>query len=270
LRGNGVKIGVIGTGIDLTHPDFASRSIQAISLVGQDLADCQPHETGVVWLLTRIAPLAEIMLIKDREREIGSISAIITACETLRAWNVDLVNLSMAGDPTNGTDPLCREVNYLTAHGITVVIAAGNGGPRARSIGSPGAAENAITVGKVDGQDRVTRDSARGPTLDGRRKPDCVAPGRDIIAAVPVNFKGGRNQYGVYNCTSFAAPHVTGTLALLKQAFPNASPAQLKQAVLESCDPATVPLSFRHLEYATGAGRVNGLRAYGCLKNGDR
>jgi subtilisin family serine protease len=271
LSGSGVKIGVVGTGIDLSHPDFAGYRIHASSLVGGDLTDYQPHETGVVWLITRIAPAAEIFLVKDRRKGVSSISTVITAMERLRNLHVDFVNLSMAGEPSNGSDPLCREVNFLTYHGITVVAAAGNGGPRARSIGQPGTAETAITVGKVNDHDAVTRDSARGPTLDGRLKPDCVAPGHRIITAIPANFSRGQSQYGYFDCTSFATPHVTGTLALLKQAFPSVSPAQLKLAILESCDPVTVPLSFRHLQYATGAGRINGLQAYEWLrKNGGR
>jgi len=262
LRGDGVKIGVIGTGIDLQHPDFVGRSIDAVSLVGSDLADYVPHETGIVWLLTRIAPRAQILLVKDRTSEIGHLSTLITACQQLLAMNVDLVNLSMAGDVSYGIDPLSREVNYLTARGVTVVAAAGNFGPRPRTIGTPGIAETAITVGKVDGRDRVARTSSRGPTRDGRQKPDCVAPGHSIIAAVPRSYG---SRYGVYSCTSFATPHVTGTLALLKQACPPASTEELKRAILESCDPATVPFDVHKHEYATGHGRLNASRAYEVL-----
>ena len=262
LRGDGVKIGVIGTGIDLQHPDFVGRSIDAVSLIGSDLADYVPHETGIVWLLTRIAPRAQILLVKDRTSEIGHLSTLITACQQLLAMKVDLVNLSMAGRVSYGIDPLSREVNYLTANGIMVVAAAGNFGPRPRTIGTPGIAETALTVGKVDKHDSVARSSSRGPTLDGHPKPDCVAPGHGITAAVPTSYQ---SRYGVYSCTSFATPHVTGALALLKQAYPPATPAALKQAILGSCDPATVPLDFHEHSYATGAGRVNASRAYEVL-----
>ena len=262
LRGDGVKIGVIGTGIDLQHPDFAGCPIDVVSLAGEDIADYVPHETGVVWLLTRIAPHAEIFLVKDRIGKEGSLSTLITACQQLLAAHVDLVNLSMSGSVSYGIDPLSREVNYLTAHGILVVAAAGNFGPRPGTIGTPGIAETALTVGKVDGHDSVSRSSSRGPTLDGRMKPDCVAPGHGITAAVPTSY---RCRYGVYSCTSFSTPHVTGILALLKQAYPNAAADVLKQAILESCDPATVPFDFHNHSYSTGAGRVNASRAYEVL-----
>jgi subtilisin family serine protease len=262
LRGDGVKIGVIGTGIDLLHPDFEGRPINAASLVPGDVQDYVPHETGIVWVLTRIAPNAEIFLVKDRIGEIGSLSTLITACQQLLAMNVDIVNLSMAGDVSYGIDPLSREVNYLTAHNVVVVCAAGNFGPRPRTIGTPGIAETAITVGKVDEHDRVARNSSRGPTRDGRMKPDCVAPGHSIIAAVPRSYG---SRYGVYSCTSFATPHVTGALALLKQAYPPASTEELKRAILESCDPASVPFDVHKHEYSTGAGRLNASRAYEVL-----
>ena len=168
----------------------------------------------------------------------------------------------MSGPASDDVDPLSREVNYLTAHGVTVVAAAGNFGPGARTVGSPGVAEGAITVGKVDDNDNLARKSSRGPTLDGRIKPDCMAPGTKITAAVPASF---RSRYGVYSCTSFAAPHVTGALALLKQAFPTATPAQLKQTLLESCDPVNVPFSFHDQSCAIGAGRINASRAYEAL-----
>ena len=264
LRGNGVKIGIIGTGIDRNHPDFRGCSIEAHSLIDDDASDHVPHETGVVWLLTRIAPHANIFLVKDRDSEVGSLTTLIAACQQLLAAKVDLVNLSMSGEVDYGIDPLSREVNYLSAHGILVVAAAGNFGPRPYTIGTPGIAETALTVGKVDGRDNVARSSSRGPTLDGSLKPDCVAPGREITAAVPLSFG---SRYGVYSCTSFATPHVTGILALLKQAYPNATADMLKQAILKSCDPATVPFDIHNHQYSTGAGRVNASRAWEVLRN---
>src|SRR5271157_1988383 len=268
LRGDGVKIGVIGTGIDLRHPDFAGCSITAVSLVGEDVGDYVPHETGIVWLLTRIAPHAEILLLKDRTGEVGShLSTLITGCQQLLAAQVDLINLSLSGQVSYGVDPLSREVDYLSAHGILVVTAAGNFGPRPETVGTPGIAETALTVGKVNDHDVVSRASSRGPTLDGRMKPDCVAPGHGITAAVPLSY-GCR--YGRYSCTSFATPHVTGILALLMQAFPNASADVLKRAILESCDPATVSFDFHDHSHAIGAGRVNALRAFEWMKNGKK
>jgi subtilisin family serine protease len=285
LRGEHVKVGVVGTGVDLSHPDFAHNSISALSLIGVP-NDAVGHETGIIWLITRIAPKATVIVVKDRIGPYGFMNSVIDACEKLRELGAQIINLSVATDlPTDGTDPLSREVNYLVEQGIVVVAAAGNRGPAWQTIGAPGSAEFALTVGKVDNRDLVAGDSSRGPTLDGRIKPDCVAPGVQIKAAIPISF--GKGMYGYFNCTSYATPHVTGLLALLKEAHPAVSPAALKQAILGSCDsvelrsPASsllrnvgnrisVALSeTRDPRWIRGAGRVNGFRSYEWLrKNG--
>jgi serine protease AprX len=264
LQGNGVRVGVVGTGVDLNHPDFADAKIRALSLVGGDVEDRTQHDTGVVWVIHRIAPAAEITVIKAQQNENGSIYDMIESCEKLREFHVDIVNLSMATTwASDGTDPLSREADYLAQQGIVVVAAAGNGGPKKSTIGAPGVAKLAITVGKVNSRNYVTRDSSRGPTTDGRLKPDLVAPGEDIVAAVPLATKV---RYGIYTCTSFSTPHVTGVLALLKQAFPHATPALLKQALLQSCDPGMTAFSL-HLEpHVCGAGLLNAEKAYDWLK----
>ena len=242
LRGNGVRVGVVGTGVDLRHPDFAGARIQAFSIIGGDTEDHTEHDTGVVWVIHRIAPAAEITLIKAQQNENGSLFHVIESLEKLRELHMDLINLSMCTKwPSDGTDPLSREANYLVQQGIVMVAAAGNWGPRKGTIGAPGAAEYAITVGKVDERNFVTRDSSRGPTIDGRMKPDLVAPGKDVVAAVPL---ASGTRLGIYNCTSFSTPHVTGVLALLKGAFPVASPKLLKDALRETCDPILAPFPF--------------------------
>ena len=66
LTGERIRVGVVGTGIDLTHPDFRNNSINAFGLLGSDVSDLAGHETGIVWLITRIAPRADVILAKDR------------------------------------------------------------------------------------------------------------------------------------------------------------------------------------------------------------
>jgi subtilisin family serine protease len=282
LRGEHVKVGVVGTGVDLSHPDFARNSVIALSLIGAP-NDFVGHETGIIWLITRIAPKATVIVVKDRIGSYGFMNSVIDACEKLRELGAQIINLSVATDlPTDGTDPLSREVNYLVEQGIVVVAAAGNRGPSWQTIGAPGSAKFALTVGKVDNKDLVTVDSSRGPTLDGRIKPDCVAPGVQIRAAVPICF--GKGLYSYFNCTSYATPHVSGILALLKEAHPTVSPAALKQAILESCDPVELRSAASSLlrnvgnrigaalseahdpRLIRGAGRVNGFHTHEWLK----
>jgi len=288
FTGEHVRVGIVGTGIDLSHPDFANCTINAFSLVGSDISDSVGHETGIVWLITRIAPRADIVVVKDRLGAYGYMHSVIDACERLRELGIHILNLSIATDfPTDGTDPVSCEVNYLVENGIAVVTAAGNKGPSFQTIGSPGAAESGITVGKTNERDQVSWDSSRGPTLDGRLKPDLVAPGARILAASPLSMPKG--AYHTFDCTSYAVPHVTGTLALLKQAYPTLAAADMKRALVAGCEPARSSFLSRTAGHGTlrrrlatglkvalanradprwncGAGRLNASRSYEWLK----
>jgi len=123
-----------------------------------------------------------------------------------------------------GATPVCEECARLTGAGIVVVAAAGNRGYRTDdvdgfgnyndiSITDPGNAEDAITVGSTHRQMPhkygVSYFSSRGPTGDGRRKPDLLAPGEKIVSTIP------GNKTAVLDGTSMAAPHVSGAAALL-------------------------------------------------------
>jgi hypothetical protein len=142
------------------------------------------------------------------------------------------VNMSLAipHDKANyacGRTPVCDECERVIGTGVVVVAAAGNKGYiyyatptggaaegyAAISIQDPGNAENVITVGATHRYQPhtygVSYFSSRGPTGDGRRKPDLVAPGEKILAPIPGN--GSKTKDG----TSMAAPHVSGAVALL-------------------------------------------------------
>jgi subtilisin family serine protease len=103
----------------------------------------------------------------------------------------------------------------LRAAGIFFVAAAGNTGPACSSVDDPPAPyADVFTVGAVDRQRVVTDFSSRGPTADGRAKPDLVAPGAEVLSALP------DSTYGTFDGTSMAAPHVAGVVALMWSANP--------------------------------------------------
>jgi subtilisin family serine protease len=123
-----------------------------------------------------------------------------------------------------GHTPVCDEANRMVANGISVVAAAGNSGMgdagvgaandyRAISITDPGNAEDVITVGSthynMPHRYGVSYFSSRGPTGDGRMKPDLVAPGEQILSTIP------NEDATLLDGTSMAAPHVSGAAALL-------------------------------------------------------
>ncbi|HEX5741015.1 MAG TPA: S8 family serine peptidase, partial [Pilimelia sp.] len=112
-------------------------------------------------------------------------------------------------------DTLRPATAALAAAGIFVVAAAGNSGPGCGTVTDPPAPyADVFTVGAVDRHGAVGSFSSRGPAADGTSKPDVVAPGEDVLSAMP----GG--GYEILDGTSMAAPHVAGVVALLWSARP--------------------------------------------------
>jgi serine protease AprX len=174
-------------------------------------------------------------------------------------YRLRVINLSL-GHPIaepSATDPLCRAVARAVTAGLSVVVSAGNNGrtasgaPVLGGITSPGNSPLAITVGAVDtrgtvdrGDDRVAPYSSRGPTkYDFGVKPDVVAPGTSLVSLESqsswllghyptLHVAGsGRNAYYKMSGTSMAAAVVSGGVALLLDARPDFTPAQVKIAL---------------------------------------
>jgi serine protease AprX len=176
-----------------------------------------------------------------------------------RRYRLRVINLSL-GHPVaepSATDPLCRAVARAVNAGLAVVVSAGNygrtatGAPILGGITSPGNSPFAITVGAVDtrgtldrGDDRIAPYSSRGPTrYDFAVKPDVVAPGSSLVSLeapgswLLSNYPAfhvagtGRNAYYRLSGTSMSAAVVSGGVALLLDARPQLTPAQVKVAL---------------------------------------
>lgn len=167
-----------------------------------------------------------------------------------------------------GRTPICEECTRLVGDGVVVVAAAGNQGfeeysgtnnlfgtYRGISITDPGNAEAVITVGATHRSHPhaygVSYFSSRGPTGDGRRKPDLVAPGEKITAPIP-NSRSRR-----MDGTSMAAPHVSGAAALLMARYREliGRPTMIKQVLCKSATDLGREPDFQ------GAGMLDVLRA---------
>jgi subtilisin family serine protease len=180
--------------------------------------------------------------------------------------HIRVASLSLGGRTSDGKDALSRAVNIAVDKGLVVVAAAGNAGPAFKTVTSPGAAEKAITVGAVDKQKHIASYSSRGPTLDGRTKPDLVAPGSSITSTIPPFAKspndalGGSREvfYGSLSGTSMAAPHVSGVVALMLQVNPDLTPFQVKQILLATAQDID---SVKGADNTTGYGFVNAIAA---------
>ncbi|MEU3427311.1 S8 family serine peptidase [Streptomyces gardneri] len=266
LTGKGVKVAVLDTGADLGHPDLAGRVAESKSFIeGQEVADRDGHGTHVTSTVggsgaasdgkeKGVAPGATLAVGKVLSDEGSGTESQIIAGMEWAAKDIDakIVSMSLGSrEPSDGTDPMAQAVNTLTAEtGALFVIAAGNSGAPG-SIGSPGAADSALTVGAVDSADEAAYFTSQGPRYgDQALKPDLSAPGVGILAARS-QLAGGSGLYTSMSGTSMATPHIAGVAALLAEKHPDWTGAQLKNALMSSSK--TLDASA----YALGAGRVD-------------
>ncbi|WP_189153498.1 S8 family peptidase [Lentzea pudingi] len=269
LTGKGVTVAVLDTGVDNTHPDLADREIGERNFSNSpDNGDHYGHGTHVASIVAGtgaksggkyrgVAPDAHILDVKVLgDNGSGQDSAIIAGMEWAVEQGAQIVNLSLGGYDTPDVDPLEETVNRLTADkGALFVIAAGNSGPATSTIGSPGSADAALTVGAVDHENRIAEFSSRGPTRSGGLKPDLTAPGVGIVAALHSDGRIGApvaEGYTSLDGTSMATPHVAGAAALLRQQHPELPGAALKARLTGSTTPTEKLTPFEQ-----GTGRVD-------------
>ncbi|WP_229703545.1 S8 family peptidase [Streptomyces albiflavescens] len=267
--GKGVKIAVLDTGVDATHPDLKNQVIESKNFsTAADATDHFGHGTHVASIAAGtgakshgkykgVAPGAKILngkVLDDTGS--GDDSSILAGMEWAADQGADVVNLSLGGPDTPEIDPLEAEVNKLSAEkGVLFAIAAGNSGPE--SIGSPGSADAALTVGAVDDHDKLADFSSTGPRAgDAAIKPDVTAPGVDITAAAApgslIDEEVGENPPGYLTIsgTSMATPHVAGAAAILKQEHPDWGYAELKGALTGSAK------GGKYTPFQQGSGRI--------------
>ncbi|WP_329374742.1 S8 family serine peptidase [Streptomyces sp. NBC_01483] len=275
--GTGVKVAVLDTGVDKAHPDLAGQVIAE-----QDFSDSSGtgdhygHGTHVASITAGtgaesggkykgVAPGAKILNGKVLGDDgSGEESGILAGMEWAVAQGADIVNLSLGGEDTPDVDPLEEAVNRLSAESDTLfVIAAGNEGVAGeQTVGSPGSAEAALTVGAVDKADQLADFSSRGPRVgDGGVKPDLTAPGVAITAAsapgsvlegeIPSDIPG----YITLDGTSMATPHVVGAAAILRQQHPDWDGERIKAVLTGSTEPGA------YSSFQQGTGRTDVARA---------
>jgi serine protease AprX len=132
-------------------------------------------------------------------------------------------------DDYDGTTALTsRAASTAARKGIVVVNSAGNSGPFAPSLSAPADAFNILTVGAINAQGGLADFSSRGPTADGRIKPEVVARGVNTYMATNFNTR----SFGRANGTSFSCPLVAGCAAVLLSARPDWTPLQVREALM--------------------------------------
>ncbi|MFJ8863456.1 S8 family peptidase [Streptomyces sp. NPDC102451] len=270
--GKGVKVAVLDTGADLNHADITSRIVAGQSFIsGEAVQDGHGHGTHVASTIAGsgaasggsykgVAPGADLVIGKVLGNDgSGPTSAILAGMEWAVSQGADVVSMSLGGrDTTPGDDPLTSAVNTLSASsGALFVIAAGNDGLSGEStLGTPGTADAALTVGAVDKADALANFSSRGPRIgDMGIKPEITAPGVGIVAARAAGTAMGTPvdaDYTAANGTSMATPHVSGAAAILKQRHPEWSGQRIKEALTAHSKTAAT-----QTVYQQGYGRVD-------------
>jgi subtilisin family serine protease len=237
-----------------------------------------------------IAPKAQLYDFKVLDSDGGgSDFAVISAMEEIRnindnmgeivihGANVSLGSMPVVGSYGVGSSPVCQEANRLVNSGVIVCVAAGNDGHKTLAafesstkvgyfttfmdltIIDPANAENVITVGSVHKSNPHTYGisffSAKGPTGDGRCKPDVVAPG-EKIKSLGIGEEDPEEDGVVMSGTSMATPHVSGALALFLCANGEfiGQPLKVKEILMQSCT------DLKRDRYFQGSGLIDVLR----------
>ncbi len=247
--GQGVKVAVLDSGIDASHPALTGRVVAWYDTInGQTTPyDDNGHGTHCAGIVGShdttyrgVAPECDLIGVKVLNAQgSGYDSDIIAGIEWAVNQGADIISMSLGGKAKVAPvdDPLCVALkNAWINDGVVSCVAAGNSGPRPKSIDSPGIEPTIITVGAADDKntttwtdDDIARFSSVGPTKFGDMKPDLCAPGVGILSC-----EANTTGWVSYSGTSMATPHVAGAVALILQANPNWTPDQVKTALMNT------------------------------------
>lgn len=258
--GAGVVVATLDTGVDVLHPDLASSyrggASSWLDPYGEHGTpyDASGHGTRVTGLIVGgsaggsaigVAPEASWIAAKIfNDAGTASLSAIHQALQ----WTLDpdgdpatddaadVVNNSWSlGNIGSCALEFEQDLQALKAARIAAVFAGGNYGPSPSSSVSPANNPAGFAVGSVDSTDTIAVSSSSGPSAcDGTIYPEVVAPGASVRTTDRTLGGYDLNAYAVVSGTSFAAPHVSGAMAILTAAHPTASVSELERALTES------------------------------------
>jgi Subtilase family len=212
-HGTNVRIAVIDSAIDTSHPELSSSVIKAFDALGSS-EGAHVHGTGVAGAIAShgrligSAPGAQLLAIrafgKGKVGEESNSYVVLKALDFAAANRAQIVNMSFAGPK----DPLIeRSIDALAGKGIIMIAAAGNAGAKSPPL-YPAANPNVIAVSGTDAQDKLFTASNRGSYIA------VAAPGADIFLPAP------DQKYQMTSGTSFSAAYVSGVAALMLERNP--------------------------------------------------
>lgn len=232
-RGRGIKVAVLDTGIDWTHPDLAANVKGAVSFVpGETPMDGNSHGTHCAGTIgaaingngvVGVAPEAWLYGVKVLANSgAGQYSWIIAGINWAIQNKMQVVSMSLGG----GGAPAALEAicNAAFNAGVLLVAAAGNAGPGMNTVGFPAKYRSVIAVSAIDASNVIASFSSRGPEVE------ICAPGVQTLSTVP----GG--GYGTKSGTSMACPHVAGAAAVIWGAHRFATNRQIWDLLAATAD----------------------------------
>lgn len=233
ITGQGVRVCIVDTGVDDTHPALNPLVAQNDFVNGDtDATDDHGHGTHVAGIVASrdatfrgVAPDAQLMAAKVLDNTGSGFTSVVAAGVNWCVANgADVINLSLGGSAFTSTcdgtiDAMA--VNNAFNAGVVVAAASGNDG-FLNAISTPACASNAMAVGAVDQGDGRTQFSNEGTELD------VVAPG-DPVTSLRAPFLGG--GFVALSGTSMATPHVAGLAALMLDKNPNLTPQQVRTTI---------------------------------------
>ncbi len=270
LTGQGIFLALFDTGFRTGHEAFAtclseSRLIAQYDFVFNDgVVDNQPADNTTAWNHgsyiwsvsageksgTIYGPAYKASMVLCKTEDVRSETPVeednwVAALEFVDSIGVDVVSSSLGyldwytyANFNGNSATITLAANTAAALGIVVCNSMGNEGPAAGTLTAPADAFDILSVGSVTSIGSVSSFSSRGPTFDGRIKPEVVARGSATYAA---SASGGTTTYSSPSGTSLSTPLVAGVACLLIEARPGFTPLQIRQALMESASNSLVP-----------------------------
>ena len=269
--GEGVVLAIFDTGFRKSHEAFAQHYADGRVLAEYDFVndddntanevsdgdwDSQWNHGTYIWSTsagfldgTIYGPAYRATFILGKTEDVRSETAVeednwVAAVEWADSLGVDVITSSLGysdwyvpADFDGETATITIAANTAASLGIVVCNSMGNDGPSAQTLTAPADAFNILSVGAVNSAGAIASFSSRGPTEDGRMKPEVVARGVSTYCATA----SGDDTYGGVNGTSLSTPLVAGCAVLMVQARPDFTPAMIRQAMMETADNASNP-----------------------------
>jgi serine protease AprX len=245
VTGEHITVAVIDAEVDIHHPALAGRVIQRSNFTKEHFGSPAPHGTAVAGIIgsagqqfTGLAPGVTIanykVLATDSSLNADDFGGALAIQQALED-GAQIANCSWGAGPAgDGTSRECVACNNAWDLGMILVKSAGNRGPFPSTLTTPADADGVIVVGATDRSGAFVQDySSRGPAGTEPR-PHLVAPGGSPFDGMHSCQVGG--GFGDAGCgTSFAAPHVSGLVALLLAQTPGLEPDQVRQRLIALC-----------------------------------